>query len=187
MARLPFVRREDIPAELQYVWDAVARDGGEPPNIFRVMGNNPHLLRGYLRMGNALWNHCGLDVPTRELAILRTAILHQSRYEWHQHVRIAREAGVPDEKILALHHWRTSGLFSPAERALLAYVDAMAQTEHPLQSVHDDLARHFPPAAVVGINLLCGYYAMTARFLGAMEVETEEPFVGWELQGEARS
>ncbi len=183
MARLPFVRREDIPAELQYVWDAVARDGGEPPNIFRVMGNNPHLLRAYLRLGNGLWNHCGLDVPTRELVILRTAILHQSKYEWHQHVRLAREAGVPDEKILALHHWRESRLFGEAERALLAYVDAMAQTDHPLQALHDELAKHFPPAAIVGINLLCGFYAMTAKFLGAMEVPTEEEFVGWHLQG----
>lgn len=187
MPRLPFVGREDIPPELQYVWDAVARDGGDPPNIFRLLGNNPHLLRAYLRLGNALWNHGGLDVATRELVILRTAILHQSKYEWHQHVPMARAAGVPDAKILALHHWRDSHLFSEAERALLAYADAMAQTDHPLQAIHDELARHFPPATIVGVNLLCSFYALTAKFVGAMEVPTESPFIGWHLQGEASS
>src|SRR3970040_3025379 len=77
MARLPQVSRDDIPDNLKYVWDRIGTDG-VVPNIFRTMGHNPHVLRAYLRMGNGLWAHCGLDVKTRELAILRTAILHHS-------------------------------------------------------------------------------------------------------------
>ncbi len=183
MARLPFASRSDMPDDLVYVWDRLAPGAPQLPNIFRTLGNNPPLLRAYARFGNALWRDCGLDLPTRELAILRTAILHHSVYEWHQHVRIGREAGLSDDRILALHHWRTSELFSGPERAMLAYVDAVAATEHPAPEIHDELAQHWPRHAVVGINLLAGYYAMTARFLGAMEVETEEPIVGWQLQG----
>ncbi len=178
MARLPKATRTDFPDELAYVWERLGGDGA--PNIYRTMGNNPVLLRGYVRLGNNLWNHCGLDVATRELAILRTAILHLSVYEWHQHVRIGREAGLTLDRIRALHHWRKSDLFSAPERALLAYVDALDASDHPAREVHDDLARHFPPSALAGINLLVGYYGMTAKFLGAMEVEPEEEFVGWE-------
>lgn len=188
MARLPYATRESFPDDLKYVWDAVARDttaGGEaqPANIFRTMGNNAALLRAYLRLGNGLWANCGLDVKTRELAILRAAILRHSSYEWHQHVRIGRDAGLTDEQILALHHWRQSELFSDAERAMLRYIDALAETDHPTQEVHDELARHFPPATLVGINILAAFYFATAKFLGAMEVEPETPFVGWELRG----
>jgi len=182
MARLPLVERGDIPEELQYVWDRTAT-GGSPPNIFRTMGNNAELWRSYLRLGNGLWAQCGLDLPTRELAILRTAILHHSIYEWHQHVRIGRQAGLSDERILALHQWRTSGAFSEGEQAMLAYIDAVSASEHPPQEIHDALAKHFPASTVVGINLLTGFYGMTAKFLGAMEVETEEPFIGWQLNG----
>jgi alkylhydroperoxidase family enzyme len=182
MARLPKVSRESFPDELQYVWDRTATNG-KMPNIFSTMGNNPALLRSYLRLGNGLWSQCGLDVPTRELAILRTAILHHSTYEWHQHVRLGRAAGLNDERIVALHHWRTSDLFSEPERAVLGYVDAVAASEHPPADVHDALAHHFGPSTMVGVNLLAGFYGMTAKYLGAMEVETEEPFVGWELQG----
>lgn len=179
MARLPFAGRSDIPENLQYVWDRNATDG-QVANIFRTMANNPVVWRAYLRMGNALWSDYGLDVATRELAILRTAILHHSLYEWHQHVRIGRRAGLSDERMVALHHWRTSDLFSEPERAVLAYVDALVASDHPPAEVHQELAAHFPPPAIVGINLLAGYYMMTAKFLGAMEVETEEPFVGWQ-------
>jgi alkylhydroperoxidase family enzyme len=139
--------------------------------------------RAYLRLGNGLWNHCGLDVATRELVILRTAILHHSQYEWHQHVRIGRQAGLSDEKIVALHHWKTSDLFSEVERAILAYVDAVNASGHPGQEVHDRLAALVSPATVVGVNLLTGFYGMTAHFLSSMEVELEEPFVGWQLHG----
>ncbi|MBK6320459.1 MAG: carboxymuconolactone decarboxylase family protein [Dehalococcoidia bacterium] len=182
MARLPFVERADIPEELQYVWDRNTTDGALP-NIFRTMANNPILWRAYLRLGNALWTHSGLDIATRELAILRTAILHHSLYEWHQHVHIGRRAGLSDGRILALHHWRASDAFTGPERALLEYVDALAASDHPSDEAHTALAEHFDSSTVVGINLLIGYYGMTARFLGGIEVETEGPFVGWQLQG----
>ncbi|GIW19110.1 MAG: hypothetical protein KatS3mg064_2267 [Tepidiforma sp.] len=182
MARLPFMSRDDLPEELRYVWDRNAV-GREVPNIFRVMANNPETWRAYLRLGNGLWNHCGLDVATRELVILRTAILHHSQYEWHQHVRIGRQAGLSDEKIVALHHWKTSPLFNETERAILEYVDAVNASGHPAQEVHDRLAALVPAGTIVGVNLLTGFYGMTARFLAAMEVELEEPFVGWQLHG----
>jgi alkylhydroperoxidase family enzyme len=182
MARLPYADRASIPDDLVYVWDRNANNG-LPANIFRTLANNPQLWRSYLRLGNGLWTQCGLDVPTRELVILRTAILHHSTYEWHQHVRIGRTAGLSDEKIVALHHWRNSDLFSEAEKALLGYVDAVAASDHPSDEAHNALAAHFDSSTIVGINLLTGFYAMTAKFLGAMEVETEEPFVGWQLAG----
>lgn len=185
MGRLPYITREDLPEAYQYLWDrqGTVASTGSIANIFRTLGNNAAVWQQYARLGNALWTKSGLDVATRELIILRTAILQHSAYEWHQHVRIGRQAGLSDERIKGLHHWRTSELFSEPERAILAYVDAVAQTDHPLGDVHDELAAHFPPATLVAINLLTGFYAMTARFLGAMEVETEDPFVGWELEG----
>jgi alkylhydroperoxidase family enzyme len=182
MARLPLVTRKDIPESLHYVWDRITADG-KTPNIFGAMGNNPELLRSYLRLGNGLWANCGLDLPTRELVILRNAILRHSIYEWHQHVRIGRSAGLSDERIVALHHWRESGLFSESEKALLGWVDALGASDHPPADAYDALALRFDQGTIVGVTLLSAFYAMTAAFLGSMEVETEEPFVGWELQG----
>lgn len=185
MARLPYATRDDVPEEFQYLWDraGTVTATNAPANIFRTLANNPPIWQQYSRLGNALWTKSGIDTATREIVILRTAILQHSAYEWHQHVRIGREAGLTDERIRALHHWRTSDLFSPAERAILGYVDALAQSDHPLAEVHDELASHFPPATIVAINLLTGFYAMTARFLSGMEVETETPFIGWDLEG----
>ncbi len=182
MSRLPKATREIFPDEIKYVWDRTMAGPTGAANIFSAMGNNPEVLRGYLRCGNALWAHCGLDVATRELVILRCAYAQNSAYEWHQHVRIGRDAGLTDAQINGLRNYRENTLFSPAELALFAYVDAMAASDHPGDVAFNELKKHFPePAALVGITLIIPFYFATAKFLATMEVETEVPFIGWEV------
>jgi alkylhydroperoxidase family enzyme len=186
MSRLPKATRETFPEQLQYVWDGVSRDtaagdGTGAANIFRAMGNNPALLRGYLRLANPLWANCGLDVRTRELVILRCALLRQSTYEWHQHVRIGRNAGVTDAEINAIGKWQSEGNFSETEKALFAYADALNEADHPSDDVFNALAKHFDASALVGITILIAFYFATAKFLASAEVETETPFIGWQV------
>ena len=186
MARIPAATRETFPEEMKYVWDRVSADttagtGEEIANIFLAMGNNPNILRGYLRLANPLWAHCGLDARTRELVILRAAYVQNSAYEWHQHVRIGRSAGVTDAEINAIRSWQEAGIFTPSEKALLAYTDAMARADHPGDAGFEALAKHFDAAAIVGITVLIAFYFATAKFLAALEVATEEPFIGWSV------
>ncbi|MFN0094751.1 MAG: carboxymuconolactone decarboxylase family protein [Dehalococcoidia bacterium] len=182
--RLPPATRDTFPENLKYVWDRIAvdrtaGDGSGPANIFLAMANNPEVFRGYLRLSNPLWAHCGLDVRTRELVILRCAFLQDSAYEWHQHVRIGRAAGVTDAEMNALQNWREKGSFTASEKALFAYADALAVSDHPGKAVFDELAKHFDSAAIVGITILVAFYFATAKFLGAMEVYPEDEFTGW--------
>jgi alkylhydroperoxidase family enzyme len=179
MSRLPKMNRERFPEELRYAWDRVAPNDS-PPNIFAALGNNPHVLLGYLRLGNALWNHCGLDLRTREIVILRCAYLQNSAYEWHQHVRIGREAGLDNRTINAIRNWR-DGSFSPSEQALFAYADSLAASDHAGDPAFDGLRRHFDESAVVGITVLIAFYFATAKFLASAEVEIEGEFVGWSV------
>ena len=181
MARIPDATRDTFPESLQYVWDRTMAGPTGAANIFATMGNNPEVLRGYLRCGNALWASCGLDVRTRELLILRCAYLKNSAYEWHQHVRIGRDAGIMDAETNALRDWGPSKLFSPSERALFAYADALNVSSHPGKLAFDELSKHFDASTVVGVTVLVAFYFATASFLGALEVETETDFVGWEL------
>ena len=180
MSRLPAMTRDEFPEDLRYAWDRIA-GGGSPPNIFSALGNNPEVLLGYLRLGNALWNHCGLDLKTREMVILRCAYLQNSAYEWHQHVRIARDAGLSDATINAIRRWRDSPDFSESEQALFAYADSLAASDHPGDAAFDALAKHFDSSALAGITVLIAYYFATAKFLAAMEVSTETGFIGWSL------
>jgi alkylhydroperoxidase family enzyme len=187
VSRIPNATRDTFPPELAYIWDRLAVDqttpgaAGSPANIFLAMGNNPQILRAYLRLANPLWTHCGLDPATRELVILRAAYVRNSAYEWHQHVRIGREAGLSDAQINAVRMYRDSDVLSGREKALLAFVDALNVSNHPGQANWDAVAKHYDAAAMVGLTILIAFYFATASFLGTFEVTPEEPFVGWEV------
>lgn len=178
---LPDVRRGDLPEELKEFWDRL--DGGDGvANIFRMLGNNPHLLHAYVQMVNAIWQHSGIEPALRELAILRVAQMRRGRYLWHEHVRVARSIGMPDSQITALEHWRSAEhvRFTERERALLGYVEAICQNKGT-QLEYTLLLKEFPLSAIVGLQLLIGFYVMTDSFAQAMKVEPEEAFIGWNL------
>lgn len=179
---LPDIERDDLPSDEREIWDRLV-EGRDVANLFRVMGHSRVLLQAYVEMLNALWAESGLDDQTRELVILRTAILQRSEYVWHHHVRIALELGIPEDVIRKLEHWQSSELvlFDERQRTILGYVDEVARDRQPPVHLREGLARYYPPEAIVGLNLLVGFYRMTGMFACAMELETEGRFVGWQL------
>ncbi len=61
-----------------------------------------------------------LPAKLRELAIIRTGIVGDSRFEYSQHLKVARMVGVTEDKLDAIKGWATSDKFSNVERAVMA-------------------------------------------------------------------
>jgi alkylhydroperoxidase family enzyme len=144
----------------------------EPPiNLYRTLANHPTLLRAWI--GFAWTLREGATPRTlRELMILRGAQLMKAEYEWHHHRRMAKEAGVPDEKVEQLASWRSSDLFDERERAALAYAEGI-DAGTVSGEVAANLAQHFGPAEVVELTLTAAFYAMVPRVLDALKVPVE--------------
>ncbi|MCK9518533.1 MAG: carboxymuconolactone decarboxylase family protein, partial [Dehalococcoidia bacterium] len=171
---LPAFPSHPLPAEAQ---DAVGRIDREEKvsNLFRALRRNPPLVGPYLEMLHALWNESGLDLELRELAILRTAALSQSEYVWHQHVRVARENGVSDDRIAGVNRWQSTerAHYDARERAMFAFIDALAHPGSDVRHAREVLAKHMQPDAILGLTMLVGFYRMTANIALAEELETE--------------
>jgi alkylhydroperoxidase family enzyme len=177
MARIPLPTRDDLPDEqARERWDRIAARG-PILNIIRLYFANPELESNGIRA----WRASGLPTRSRELVILRCAFRRQSRYEWHQHVRFARDAGIPGADINAIRNWENSSSFSPEERVLLRYADALVDSARPDDEVFAAVAEGRSSAEVLGITYLITYYLQAGHVMAAMDLETEEPFVGWEI------
>jgi len=113
--------------------------------------------------------------------ILRCAATQQSTYEWHQHVRISTDAGLTSAEINAVRNWQDAGCFSADERVLLAYVDELAIKPRPDEAVFAAMAQGRSPAEIFGLTMLITQYFQLAHVMAALDLETEEPFVGWEV------
>lgn len=150
----------------------VAEASVKQVNLYRSLGHAPDLLRAWIHFAWALRGHDTTDRRLRELCILRTASLHHSQYEWHQHRRMAREVGVSDYQVAELEMWRTSDAFDAEQRAALALTDAIIGGTVP-DDVISELERHFDHTQRIELTVTAAFYAMVPRILDALRVPVE--------------
>ncbi len=156
---------DDVAARIQQA-------GVQQVNLYRALAHAPRLLEAWIDFAWALREHCDTPRPLRELLILRTAQRALSQYEWHQHRRMAAEAGVDEHKVAELAMWRTSPAFTEAERAALALTDALVDGDVP-DEVNDALSEHFDSQARVELTLTAAFYCAVPRLLDALRVPVE--------------
>lgn len=189
MARISLADPEDIPAEKRALLDSLS-DADDPAvehdleggtlNVYRALGRNLPILEGFREYGSTVWSNSGLEPVERELVILTTSHRTEMRYEWHQHVRVAIDEGIPPETILAVSTDDTADL-EPEQATLVDYVERYVAGSVD-DDIHEELASHYDESTIVGITALSGLYLGLAQILDALDVELEAPFVGWELE-----
>jgi len=147
-----------------------AERGGRFLDLYAVLMNSPPIAEGWLKLFTAIRQKSKLNGGMRELAILRVALLNGAAYEYRAHVPFALKEGVPQEKIDALEGWRDSKLFSKAERAVLAYTDAMTREIKVADEVFSAVRAALDDRETVELTTTIAGYNLVSRFLVAMQL-----------------
>lgn len=172
MARIPYPDPAKAP---EGVREALA--GLPPLNIFRMLAHAEFAFRPFLRFGGAILSQLELDPRLRELAILQVAAQAGARYEWVQHVAIARAVGVGDEQIAAVERGElaTAESLNALERAVLQstaeVIDGPRVSDATFAAVSEGLSHR----EIVELLLTVGEYLMLARVMTTLELELDEP------------
>ena len=148
---------------------------GTPPNLYRGLANHPNILAAWTEFANTLRHGSRTPRALRELVILRGAQLSASEYEWAQHLKMARKAGVREAQINALPDWRVSPEFDTKEKAALALAEAVTRGRVS-NEVYQEARRHFDEQDYVELAVTAGFYAMVARTLDALGIQLEPEF-----------
>jgi AhpD family alkylhydroperoxidase len=85
----------------------------------------PELFKKYVEFSMALKKHSSLEATLQDLVTLRASQLNGCAFCVDMHVK---EATIHGERALRLHHvavWHESPLFTPRERAALAWVEVL--------------------------------------------------------------
>ena len=91
-------------------------------NVFATLVRHQDLYRRWMPFANHVLFKSSLPPREREMAILRIGWLCRSGYEFHQHTRIGREAGLSDAEIERLKSGPERQGWSESESALLRAV-----------------------------------------------------------------
>src|SRR3546814_17961932 len=90
-----------------------------------------------------------IDGQLAQLLRLRVAQLNPCSYCLILHNRAAVDQGIAPERIANLPSWRESTLYSDAERAALAYCEALTIFDQAsFAAAHDEVAKHFSEVAI---------------------------------------
>jgi alkylhydroperoxidase family enzyme len=174
--RIAPLPRTGNPPDVQALIDDAARTNALVANIFLTMANHPGLMRRFMPYGGKLLMKGKLPARDRELVVLRTAWLCRSDYEWGQHARIGREAGLTDDELARIP---TGAGWSDADGLLLKATDELAIDHRLSDATWAALADRYDDQQMIELTLLVGSYAMLAGMLNSVGVEREAGVEGF--------
>jgi 4-carboxymuconolactone decarboxylase len=174
MARVPLLEENQHPELAESISKIKGARGGRLINIYRLMLHSPALANAWFDLNQAVRYGTEIDGQSREIAVIRVAILNNVDYVQKAHgPAYALKEGLTPEQVTAIADWRPSKLFSEPQRALLAYTDAMTREIDVPDKVFADLRKHFNERQAVELSMLIGAYNMLTRFLKALKVDPE--------------
>jgi AhpD family alkylhydroperoxidase len=151
------------------------RRGGELTPLDAMLLHSPDLADGWNSLLGAVRGATSLPADIRELAILRVAQLNGAEYEWHAHEPVARRAGLTDPQLAAVRSGADSGAaLTDAQRAALAYTDAMTRHITVPDELFDALADFLDQRQIVELTATVGTYNLVSRFLVALQIDVAD-------------
>ena len=116
-----------------------------------------------------------IDPKLRELGMTRAGWARQSQFVFSQHCKAARAAGVSEAQIAALPAWSTSDLFSPLERAVLAYTDALVLDGGRVpDAVFEALRAGLSDEEILELTYIVSTYALHATISRALRLKYDD-------------
>jgi 4-carboxymuconolactone decarboxylase len=174
MARVPLLEETERPELADSIAKIKGARGGRLINIYRLMLHSPALANAWFELNQAVRYGTEIDGQSRELAVIRVAILNDVEYVQRAHgPAYALKEGLTPEQVAAVENWQPSKLFSASQRALLDYTDAMTREIDVPGPVFSELRQHFSERQTVELTMLIGAYNMLTRFLKALQVDPE--------------
>ena len=173
MARISYVEEKDHPELASDIAKIKGARGGLI-NIYKLLLHSPTVSMTWFEHIGAIRWKTKLTPRLREIAIVRIASVARYAYALQQHVpTIAVPDGVSLEECEALKDWRGSKFFSEAERAALAYVDAIIAAPEVSDDVFNAVRKHYSEREVVELTILVGTYIMHNRVTTALRIDLE--------------
>ena len=146
---------------------------GAVPNIFRTLAHHPDLMRRWLVFGNHVLFKSTVPARERELVILRIGWLCEAEYEWAQHVRIGKEAGLNDEEIHRIKIGHSAKGWSPRDVLLLKATDELHKDACITDPTWAGLTQHYDTQQLMDIVFAIGQYNLVSMVLNTFGVQLD--------------
>ena len=131
-----------------------------------------------LRAVEAYIRNSGLPARLIDLVKMRASQINGCAYCLDMHSKDARKLGETEQRLYLLNGWHESPVYTPAERAALAWTDALTRVSetHAPDADYEGLRKHFSEKEIVDLTYLIGMINLWNRVaIGMRYVHDVEP------------
>jgi alkylhydroperoxidase family enzyme len=162
--------------ELKDQFDSFFKSLGFVPNSVLTMQRKPKLVRAFVAMQGAIWDpESKVDRGFKRILAHLAARTALDEYSMSHTASGALHFGVDEKKLIAAKDYKSSPLFTPAEKAALDIAVAAGQTPNGItDTMFAELRKHWNEEQIVEIVSAVAMTWFLARWNTTMHTPLEE-------------
>lgn len=149
------------------------------PNVIATLAQHPKLLKRWNVFSNHILFKSTLPPREREILILRIGWLCQAEYEWGQHVRIGKAAGLDDAAVARIKQGADAPGWDPFEAALVRAVDELHEDAFISEATWQALGARYDRQQLMDVVFTVGQYNLVSMALNTFGVQLDEGVAGF--------
>ena len=169
--RIPLLERDQVSPEIAAIYDALLKQRGVVPNMFKTLAHTPVLAQGVAGFLKSLLSDGALPGWYKELVATRLSVLLNSRYAVSAHALSARQKGASEAQIAAAQSDFESGPFTDAEKLGFRCAERL---HHSAQNVDDvffaQLKSAFSDAQIVELIATASAFELFPRLVDGLRI-----------------
>jgi len=111
----------------------------------------------------------------RELGQIRAGFARGSQFVFSQHCKASRDVGLTDAQVKAIPYWQIADVWSPVERAVLAYTDCLVlMGGRAPEELFVELKRYLSDEEILEFTYITTTYEMHATMSRALRLEYDD-------------
>lgn len=145
----------------------------EIPELVFTLLRHPDLYQKIADLSIQLLGRGSLSPRERELVVLRVAWLWQAPYEWGEHVKLAKAAGITSEEIERVTEGSAASGWNDHEAALLRATEELKTDAMISDATWNALAQQLDEKQLLELPVLVGQFTNVAFFQNALRLRLE--------------
>lgn len=176
--RIPPLKKENWSEAQRAILEPIdAR--GRMYNVHSTIANHPKLARDWLTFATYVLRDNSLPPRDREILILRIGWLCHAEYEWAQHARIGKRAGLTDDELKQIAEGPEAPGLSEHDRLLLKATDELHADAFITEATWKGLAKTYNTQQMMDVVFTVGEYNLVSMALNSFGVQLDEGLTGF--------
>ncbi|HXZ32266.1 MAG TPA: carboxymuconolactone decarboxylase family protein [Terriglobales bacterium] len=171
--RVALLEREQVSPEIAGIYDALLKQRGVVPNMFKVLAHTPPLALGMAGFLKGLLGDSALPGWYKELVATRISLIQNSSYAVSAHSLSARQKGASEAQIAAVKGDFETGPFSEAQKLGFRCAERLHRSPKEIDdNFFLQLKAAYNDSQLVELIATAAAFELFPRFIEALRIPT---------------